>query len=110
MKHPIKRAVINDLGASDSMTQIKRLYVANGGTTLEPDLFALTHESYQLDDEETLTPPSISSGAVAAVVSSIVPVPERDDQLHDGFFSRSHSRAIAEVCEQFYFRRRGEHF
>ena len=51
-----------------------------------------------------------SSGAVAAVVSSIVPVPERDDQLHDGFFSRSHSRAIAEVCEQFYFRRRGEHF
>ena len=39
---------------SMQLSQIKRLYVANGGTTLEPDLFALTHESYQLDDEETL--------------------------------------------------------
>ena len=32
--------------ANMQLAHIKRLYVSNGGTTLEPDVFALCHESY----------------------------------------------------------------
>ena len=49
--------------ANMQLAHIKRLYVSNGGTTLEPDVFALCHESYQLDDEETLGDAFITASA-----------------------------------------------